>query len=295
MTTTDSDLPDAEYLRRLLRVELVDARKKAEMTQKDVADKLAWSVSKAVRMENGVVSVAPSDVRAMLSLFGEEEQRIEELVSLAVQARDAKSWAEYGDLLTPTYKELIGQEARAASITKYEPNVVPGLFQTNSYAMALMEALGIDAAKATKLAEVRSRRQAVLDLAGGPDFNVVIGEIALVRKVGSSRVMEEQIEHLVKLSERRQINLFLLPFSVGAHPGMGVPFTVLQFSDAKLDDILYLEDGMKRSTSSEEDEVVLHHLETFRIIEERAENSGTFTAHAERILHEVYGAEHAPA
>ncbi len=121
--------PKAEFLRRRLRLELTSARHDAGMTQKAIADELAWSVSKVVRMEKGEASVAPSDVRALLSLFRVEEPRIQEVVELAREAKDTEDWSDYDGLLTPSYRELIGQEGSATEILKYEPWAGAGLLQ----------------------------------------------------------------------------------------------------------------------------------------------------------------------
>lgn len=284
MAAEAKDLPEAEFLRRKLRIELVAARVAAHRTQKAMAEDLDWSLSKVARIEQGVGVVAPSDVRAMLSLFGADDDRIEGLVALARSAREAKSWAEYDDILSPAYRELIGQEAAALAIYKYEPAVVPGLFQSTGYTLALLESQGATRDSAKRQAEVRSRRQAVLDLENGPEVTAVLGEIVLVRPAGPGDVMREQLEHLLELSRHPRVNLFLLPFTAGTHRGMGIPFTILQFLDPLLDDVLYLEDANKRTSASEEREMVDSYHELFREIQQRAESCGDFEKHVRRAL-----------
>lgn len=290
MAAASLELPEAEFLRRKLRIELVSARVEAERTQKTMAKELDWSLSKVARIEQGVGGVAPSDVRAMLSLFGASEDRIEELVALARTAREAKSWAEYDDILSPAYRELIGQEAAALSIHKYEPAVVPGLFQTREYTLALLSSQGASRDSAIRQAEVRGRRQAILEHEDGPEITVVLGEIALARPAGNSEVMRGQISHLMSVSNHPRVSLFLMPFAAGSHRGMGIPFTILEFLDPSLDDVLYLEDANKRTTSNEEREVVQQYHETFQVIQEMAEEAGEIEDHLKRSL-EVYAGE----
>ncbi len=278
----------AEYLRRLVRVELVDARTAIEMTQKEMAKRLGWSISKAVRIEQGAVSVAPSDVRAMMSLFGADEDQIGILVGLALKAREADDWSEFDDVLSPSYKELIGQEQSAQSITKYEANVVPGLFQTEAYALALSSALRIAPDTAERIVKVRMRRQAILERKSCPEINAVIGEVALVRHAGTPEVMNEQLEHLIEVASQPRINVFVMPFSAGVHVGIGVPFTLLRFADPRLDDVVYLEDARVRTTSSEDSEIVAEHFQRFALIEAIAESTGSLEAHARRILQSRY-------
>lgn len=61
-----------------------DEREKAGLTQRDVAEKLDWSVSKVIRLEQGQTSLKVTDVRAMLQLFGiNDPERVAEMVTLA--------------------------------------------------------------------------------------------------------------------------------------------------------------------------------------------------------------------
>jgi hypothetical protein len=53
------------------------------------------------------------------------------------------------------------------------------------------------------------------------------------------------------------------PAASGGFRGIGHPFTVLQFDDEDLPDSLYLEDGQKRSTSTEEPDLLKDFLEMF--------------------------------
>src|SRR5690348_10070276 len=70
-----------EVKKRRLRGALRQARADAKMTQKAAADELVWSTSKIVRIEQGIVPVTPTDVRAMLYLYGiTEKSRIDDLV-----------------------------------------------------------------------------------------------------------------------------------------------------------------------------------------------------------------------
>jgi hypothetical protein len=226
----------------------------------------------------------------MLGLFGvTDEGRVESLVTLARDARDAKSWAEYDDIISSAFKEMIGQESAATSIWKYEPAVVPGYFQTGEYSRHLLTAVGHGPEEVSRRAEIRSKRQLILDLEQRPELNVIIGEAAFRRTVGDSAIMREQIKQLIEYSKRPGISLYMLPFSAGPHRGMGRAFTVLQFAGDDLDDSLYLEDAEKRSTSREDPQEVANYLQLFTDLEEMAERTGTLEEHATRILHELYG------
>ncbi len=286
---TQAELPEAEVLRRRLRIALTKARHEAQLTPRAVAEALDWSASKLARIEQGLVPVAPSDVRVMLGEYGVDTARVGELVQLARQAREAASWNEYNSVLSPTFKEMIGQEGSARSIWKYEPSVVPGYFQTAGYSQALFMALGETPEDAALLAEVRAKRQEILEPDfSGPDVHVVIGEAALIRPVGGDEIMREQIIYLIELNRRSKIHLYFLAFSAGSHPAMGQAFTVLQVDDPDLYDSLYLEDGEMRITSVDDRDSVVSHLATYNQLQGLAEQAGSFEEHGLRILEELY-------
>ncbi len=70
---SESGCPNAEFLRHQLRIALRRARAGAGMTQKAAAERLDWSVSKTVRIEQGVVPVSTGDAlqqRRLVELTG---------------------------------------------------------------------------------------------------------------------------------------------------------------------------------------------------------------------------------
>ena len=62
---------DPAPLRRQLRNELREARTRAKLTQKQVAERLEWSPSKVIRIESGQVAISMVDLRALLAEYGE--------------------------------------------------------------------------------------------------------------------------------------------------------------------------------------------------------------------------------
>lgn len=290
---TSIDLPEREFYRKLLSQELSAARDAAEMTQKKMAKEMAWSISKIVRIEQGSVGVSPSDVRAIGSLLNLPDKKIAELIKYSHAERESFSWKEYEDELSPDYLELISLESKATRIYKYESGVIPGLVQTFDYMQALFEASGFPPEKSSSIVDVRQRRQTILEQLrekdDGPELNFVIGELALIRVAGGADVMIAQIEHLLQLNESDRVTVLLMPISAGVHIGLGVPFTILQFKDSKIGNILYTDDGFNKTAAEEDPEKVAGFLENFRRIEETADRSGDFEAHAHRILKDTYG------
>jgi hypothetical protein len=110
-------------------------------------------------------------------------------------------------------------------------------------------------------------RQELLDREGRPDLRFIIGETALSRAVGGPDVMMHQLERVKELGKRPGISLQVLLFSAGAHPHMGGAFTILQFADENLDDLLYLEDASGERTIRDDEAVLQDYYETFAKLE----------------------------
>jgi hypothetical protein len=104
-------------------------------------------------------------------------------------------------------------EARASLIRWFEPLLIPGLLQTDSYASAVL-AWKPDSASAEVNLKNRLARQSVLDRA---ELRVVILESVLYREVGDSATMCEQVQQLVTVGGRPSDMLH----GCGGRPGGG--------------------------------------------------------------------------
>ncbi|MFJ3900697.1 Scr1 family TA system antitoxin-like transcriptional regulator [Streptomyces sp. NPDC090025] len=108
-------------------------------------------------------------------------------------------------------KTYMRRQLEATAIHEFSI-VVPGLLQTADYARAAMEAgLAGDAGQIGDFVRRRLERQTVLDGPEPPWMVIVLDEACLRRDLGGGRVMREQIEHLLAMSDRPNVNLQVLP------------------------------------------------------------------------------------
>lgn len=289
MSDPRSSREGVEVKKRRLRTALRQARVESSMTQKAAADALVWSISKIVRIEQGTVPVTPTDVRAMLQTYGiTDDNRIRELVELAKEARETKGWSQFNDVLSQESLDLFGNESAAKVIYKYEPSVIPGLFQTQEYARALLRALGNSEDQVERRLAVRTQRQRLLEAPDRPELDFILGEAALCRPIGGDDAMREQIAYLLELGQQSGISLFLLPFAAGPHRSMGSAFTVLQFDDPLLPDLLYLENEERESVSRDEQGAIRKYLDLYVGLQRMAEESGPLEGGIKKIVREHY-------
>ncbi|MEV7152102.1 MULTISPECIES: helix-turn-helix transcriptional regulator [unclassified Streptomyces] len=228
--------------RRRLGQELRRLRELKGMTAEEVAERLLVSQSKISRLENGRRSISQRDVRDLCGVYEVEDQRVvESLMEMARDSRQQGWWHAFGDI---PYSVYIGLETDAESLRVYEPQLVTGLLQTRAYAEALVQGAlpETSAADIEKRVQVRMRRQERITAEHNPlRLWVVLDEAALRRLVGNRLVMREQLEYLIEMSQQPHITVQVLPFEVGAHPGLNGQYAILEFADAADSSVVYLE------------------------------------------------------
>ncbi|WP_208921459.1 helix-turn-helix domain-containing protein [Streptomyces capitiformicae] len=228
--------------RRRLGMELRRLREQKGMTAEEVADRLLVSQSKISRLENGRRSISQRDVRDLCGVYEVDDQRVvESLMQMAKDSRQQGWWHAFGDV---PYSVYIGLETDAASLRAYEPQIVPGLLQTRPYAEALIQGAlpETSTADVEKRVQVRLRRQERVSAEENPlRLWTVLDEAALRRIVGSRSVMREQLEHLAEMSRLPHITVQVLPYEVGAHPGLNGQYAILEFPDTSDSSVVYIE------------------------------------------------------
>jgi hypothetical protein len=228
--------------RRRLGQELRRLRELKGMTAEEVAERLLVSQSKISRLENGRRSISQRDVRDLCGVYEVEDHRIvDSLMQMAKDSRQQGWWHSFGDI---PYSVYIGLETDAASLRVYDPQVVPGLLQTRQYAESLIAgALPETAAtEIEKRVQVRMRRQERISATENPlRLWTVMDEAALRRVVGNRSLMREQLEYLVEQSQLPHVTVQVIPFEMGAHPGLNGQYAILEFPDAADSSVVYIE------------------------------------------------------
>jgi transcriptional regulator with XRE-family HTH domain len=223
------------HLRRL--------REQAHITTEQAAGVIRGSHSKISRMEHGRVGFKERDIADLLTMYGvtDGDER-EALLKLARESNTPGWWQGYADILPHWVEPYFGLEAAASFIRNYELQFVPGLLQTQGYALSLIR-LGNAPTEEDVLrrAEARMSRQDILRRETPPRVWAVVDEGALRRPIGGAKVMREQLKHLIDMCDHPAVTLQVLPFQVASHPAMGGPFTILRFSEPDLRDVVYIE------------------------------------------------------
>jgi transcriptional regulator with XRE-family HTH domain len=226
--TTGSTVP-----RRQLGRYLRELRNGQRLTVRAAAERLEWSEAKMWRIETGQTSLRSLDVEAMCKIYGAPADLTEALMGLAKETKARGWWHAYGDVIPEGFDVYIGLEEAASQLSWYEPELVPGILQTEGYARTLIQTHnpGIGEEEISRRVHVRMARQPLIRRATAPlQLQVALNEAILRRPVGGPLVMAEQFDQLVQVSGLPNVSLRVAPFSAGAHPGvMSGPFVILRF------------------------------------------------------------------
>jgi transcriptional regulator with XRE-family HTH domain len=221
---------------------------------KERRDHLALSVAavaKAVKMqqpnlssvETGRKKITQVNLVKIGKMYGFDGDELEELQALRVAAESRDWYHKYAWLFPEEFIRFLGLESGANSVFAYQDSLVHGLLQTEEYARAVIRG-GSPYIRLTEVEpriEVRLTRRHRLIVNDELRLTVVFSEGVLRQEVGGREVMHRQLQHLATMMARPNIEVRILPFSVGAHPAFGGPFAAQEFDSQWLPTVVWQE------------------------------------------------------
>ncbi|MFI0924200.1 helix-turn-helix domain-containing protein [Streptomyces sp. NPDC021012] len=194
-------------------------RKRAGLTQEQFAPMVGYSVPMIASIEQGRRLPSKRFVdrsEEVLDAFGVIKAAAKHLTRKAGLAKWFEEWADL--------------EPLAVTLYTFENRLVPGLLQTSAYARTLFEeqipAMGDDKIESNLIR--RMERTRILTERPETIFSFIIEEHVLRRQVAGPEVMREQIDHILALGERRNIDIQVMPQSRGHHAGLDGPLYLLE-------------------------------------------------------------------
>ncbi|WP_127450748.1 helix-turn-helix transcriptional regulator [Streptomyces sp. B29(2018)] len=179
--------------------------------------------AKISNMEAGVRAVAPERVRTLATNYGcNDEQYVEALVAMA-KPRPKDWWETYRGQLPAGLLDITEMEWHASAVRAGAFLHAPGLLQTDGYVRAVGSAAlpPLSEHEIELRVAMRMQRQQVLHRPTPISYTAYIHEAALRIEFGGMKVMRAQLHHLCEMSELRNVEVRVVPFSSGAFPGAG--------------------------------------------------------------------------
>ncbi|MFF5217892.1 helix-turn-helix transcriptional regulator [Micromonospora sp. NPDC000442] len=124
-------------------------------------------------------------------------------------------------------------ERGATQLRYFEPNLIPGLLQSEAYAHAVLRLdPRLTDGEVDRRVAGRLERQAILTRESPPQLVVVVDEGAIRRAGdGAEKMMAGQLSHLVACAERPNISIHVVPADVGLHAGLSGPLSLAHMPD----------------------------------------------------------------
>ncbi|WP_223884480.1 DUF5753 domain-containing protein [Micromonospora craniellae] len=229
--------------RRRLARELSKLRESIDMTIEEAAASAGISSSHLSRVERALVGVRVPAVRALLQTYGANASTTADLLDVAQASTQRGWWHRYAGSIPDEYATYIGFESDATRIWNFELISIPGLLQTEGYTRSSLHGgvARLTEEEIERRIEIRLRRQALLHRDNPPALWVVLDEAAIRRQVGGAATMAEQMNHLATIAALPHVDVQIVPFEAGAHPGAPGGFVILGFTDPADREVVYIE------------------------------------------------------
>ncbi|WP_411072405.1 helix-turn-helix domain-containing protein [Streptomyces sp. cmx-4-25] len=194
-------------------------RKRAGLTQEGFAPRVGYSLQTVASIEQGRRFPPPGFVECaeeVLDAFGAIKGAAQHLGRKPGLARWFHQWAKL--------------ELLAVTLYTFENRFVPGLLQTPGYARTLFSGRipALDDDEIETLLTARVERKKILTERPHTIFSFIVEEHVLRRRTGGAEVMREQIDHILDLCERRNVDFQIMPQARGYHVGLDGPMRLLE-------------------------------------------------------------------
>ncbi|MEV5004838.1 helix-turn-helix transcriptional regulator [Streptomyces sp. NPDC056159] len=127
------------------------------------------------------------------------------------------------------FQGMAALEREAIELVAYDTLVVKGLLQTEEYMRALlvMRRPPLDEETIEQRVTARLARQDILDRRPSPLLSFVLDEAVLRRPYGGKAVLRGQLEHLLLIGQKRNVEIQVMPLHCEESAGVDGPFTVV--------------------------------------------------------------------
>ncbi|MFI5999078.1 Scr1 family TA system antitoxin-like transcriptional regulator [Streptomyces sp. NPDC051366] len=197
-------------------------RKRAGLTQEQLAERVGYSVQYVGSVEQGRRHPSVKFVNRseeILDAFGVIRIAARELQRRRGLASWFRRWAELEDI--------------AVALNTYECRSIPELLQTEAYGRAQIDNVPplVTAGEAEARITARAERQKLLMRTPYIAFSFIIEQAVIERQTGGAEVTREQIDHLLECAKLPNVDIQIMPTIQPLHAGTDGPFQLLETED----------------------------------------------------------------
>jgi hypothetical protein len=211
------------------------------------------------RWETGERAPRPEDVAAYMVVIGAPAELREDLVKMA-RDTSRRPWLTMTVGRNPEdqgqFAAMLEIERTAKVLVHVAPLLVPGMLQTPDYARAVFVEADVPADLIDTRVAVRVGRQAALTRRDPLHFRAFIWEPVLHTLLGGEQTMVDQMQHLLDVGTRPNVDIRIIPTRTPWNPGWEGPFSVATFPESvERGPVVQLENKVSALYLDEPDEV----------------------------------------
>lgn len=198
----------------LLLTEMGRLKAASKLKDDAAAKHLGCAPSKISRLLGGETKWLPGDAKLLAEFHGAEPELVEVLVDLARNYGQKGDWTAYSDLYSESFRFYADLERHARRLRQAQSEIIPGLMQTVDFRRALQAAPGpFDSSSAHNELAIQAMlaRQSILEGEDPPVVAFVLSESCLLAAYGGHAVMRAQLNHLMAIAQRPNVQLQVLP------------------------------------------------------------------------------------
>lgn len=231
--------PKAQALGAALR----QAREERKLLLRELAAAIGKDIGVLSRWETGDRTPKPEQVAQILTKLEIDGTRYDDIMTLAYGTKESQ-WVA---ITLPEQRQqlaaLVDWEQRATRIVEVAPLLVPGMLQTADYVRGIMTAAGVPGGEiALRVTSRLGRSEAITKKKNPAELLVLLGQAALNQDIGGRAAMLGQLDHLLEMAARANVELRLVPEHRGWHPGLEGAFALIEAVKSN--------SGSRRSNSS---------------------------------------------
>ncbi|MFJ5027224.1 helix-turn-helix domain-containing protein [Streptomyces sp. NPDC088560] len=137
--------------------------------------------------------------------------------------------------LASWFRRWARMEKLAINLCTYECRMIPGLLQTEAYVRALAadQLPPLTDPEIEEMWSARTERQRLLHERLSTTSSFILEEHLFLRRTGGVDVTRKLIDHILVLSELRNVEIQVMPLAQGSHAGLQGPLQLLETPENK--------------------------------------------------------------
>ncbi|MFK0157197.1 Scr1 family TA system antitoxin-like transcriptional regulator [Streptomyces sp. NPDC090493] len=198
-------------------------RLRAGLEREELGRRIGYSASTVASFEQGRRIPSPRTIDKADEALGAE--------GLLTVWREQVERAQY-----PVFFQGMAKlEKEAIELLAYDTLMVKGLLQSEEYMRAVlaMRRPPLDHETIEQRVTARLARQDIFDRKPAPLLSFVMDESVLRRPLGGKDVLRGQLEHLLLIGQKRNVEIQVMPLDCEESAGVDGPFTVVTRDDGK--------------------------------------------------------------